>query len=87
MFYRTEKHNRMDGSGQKRCKERLGEQFIHARHKWFQENCGGPARLQGDQTKPRPTSVWIENKLTVLYLKRKHVGLLGTGKKRDHRNQ
>lgn len=26
---------------------------------------GGPARLQGDLTKPRPTSVWMENKLTV----------------------
>lgn len=46
---------------------------------------GGPARLQGDQTKPRPEIVWIENKLTVF--ERKHVGILRRRKKRDHQNQ
>lgn len=43
---------------------------------------GGPARLQGDQTKPRPTSVWIENKLAVFVKKT----LRPTGKRERERS-
>lgn len=43
---------------------------------------GGPARLQGDQTQPRPKSVWIENKLTVFEKKTRRP----TGKREKERS-
>lgn len=43
---------------------------------------GGPARLQGDQTKPKPISVWIENKLTVFEKKTR----MSTGKRERERS-
>lgn len=82
MFKKIAKHNRMDGCGQKRCKEILGEKLIQARHKWLQEKWKDP---QDYREIKQNQDVWIENKLTVFEKKTRR--RTGKSERRDHQNQ